>query len=94
MGGKTVNGVGSGSFYATVTGTGSFVEYTFVDPTDSVNFVSYGIRLLVTGASVDVSFDGTAVHGVCPVGDHVFLNRRQKSIWIRGVGATVRVYAW
>ena len=94
MGGKTVNGIGAGSFYETVTGTGSFVEYPFIDPTDDVNFTSYGIRCLVTGGAADVSFDGTNVHGVCVIGDNVFLNRRQKSIWIKGVGATVRLYAW
>jgi len=73
-----------------ISGTGSFVEQGFGFWSDSQGFV-------VDGAAAQISFDGgTNVISLTPgtatasiaYSDHV-----RSSVWVRGVGATVTVFA-
>jgi hypothetical protein len=73
-----------------LTGTADFVEQSF-------GFWSDSQALVVTGAAADISFDGTNVAATMTPGTATaalaWSDHRRHRIFVRGVGATVRVLA-
>lgn len=53
------------------------------------------IRISVSGAVLEYSFDGTTVHGQILAGESfLYYERRESGIAVRGAGAAFRIEAW
>ena len=56
---------------------------------------SGNIRIVVTTADMEISFDGTNVHGLVKAGESVIYRQRYESgIAVRGAGAVYTIEAW
>lgn len=56
---------------------------------------SGNIRITVTGVNLEISFDGTNIHGLVKAGDSVIYRQRHESgIAVRGNGAVYTIEAW
>lgn len=84
--------------YLTGTATANFVdnEVEFFHPQKTTEVAwSQAIRIVATTADIEVSFDGTTVHGKISAGTEViYWDRHESGIAIRGVGATFLLEAW
>jgi len=86
-------------FYATGAATANFVdnEFAFEIAGSSPSDQGWAGTILVraVSAAVEISFDGTNVHGYIPAGEvTTYRNRYEGGIAVRGVGATFYVEAW
>jgi len=86
-------------FYATGSGTANFVDNQFAfevsGKSPSEQGWSGSIRVRALGAAVEISFDGTNVHGYIPSGEEgTYWDRYEGGIAVRGAGATFHVEAW
>jgi hypothetical protein len=96
------SGVKSIRFYATGVATANFVDSQFafqrVDPADPAvpeQAWSSKIKVIAIGANVQISFDGTNVHGFVLAGTSgEYDHRHEGGIAVRGVGATFHIEAW
>lgn len=86
-------------FYATGPATANFVdnEFAFEIPGSSPSEQGWSgmIRVRAVSADLQISFDGTNVHGFIPSGSEaLYENRYEGGIAVRGAGATFHVEAW
>jgi hypothetical protein len=84
--------------YETAAATANFVdneiEFFHPEKTEDVAW-SQAIRVVATTADIEISFDGTNVHGKIVAGTEViYWDRHESGIAIRGVGATFLLEAW
>lgn len=88
-------------FYATGTATGDFSvnQFSFErpdpkDPAEPEQGWSTNMRIIATGGDIQISFDGTNVHGFIPDGTaQDYWDRHEGGIAIRGAGV-FHVEAW
>lgn len=86
-------------FYATGTATANFDDrkYAFSIPGTSPaeQGWSNGIIVRATVADLEISFDGTNVHGKVPSGSSYFYwNRYEGGIAVRGLASEFTIEAW
>jgi len=84
-------------FYATGTATGDFSdrEFAFAQPNNAnEQGWSGSIRVRAVGGNIEISFDGTNVHGYIPSGEEgTYWDRYEGGIAVRGTG-TFHIEAW
>lgn len=88
-------------FYATGTASGSFGDNEFAferpdpkDPSEPEQGWSNSIRVIATGADLEISFDGTNIHGFIPAGaTHTYWDRHEGGISVRG-SSVFHIEAW
>lgn len=78
-------------FYNEVTPTISYVD-TQLDFSSNAQM----LKIITVNADCEISFDGKTLHGKIKPGDGQvdFENIAASKIWVRGVGSTVRIFAW
>lgn len=85
-------------FYITATATANFADrgYSFTHPTDATKQAwSQGIRIRATVADLEISFDGTNVHGRVASGATAeYYDRHEGGIYVRGTGSVFFLEAW
>jgi len=89
-------------FYQTGVATANFTDnkwaFVRIDPVDvgvPEQAWSYSIQVRAVTANVEISFDGTNVHGLILAGTQsTYEKRHEGGISVRGVGATFYVEAW
>lgn len=96
------SGVKSIRFYRTGTATANFTDnkwaFERVDPADPAipeQGWSGTIRIRAIGGDLQISFDGTTVHGFILSGTvSEYYHRHEGGIAVRGAGVTFHVEAW
>lgn len=89
-------------FYKTGTATANFTDnkwpFERVDPADPAvpeQGWSYTICVRAIGADLQISFDGTTVHGFILAGTQTqYEKRHEGGIAVKGAGATFHIEAW
>jgi hypothetical protein len=91
-------------FYETGVATANFADnkwpFQRVDPANpAIPEQGWSHTILIRadsgGGDLEISFDGTNVHGFCPGGGEVYYqNRYEGGISVRGAGTTFHVEAW
>lgn len=89
-------------FYQTGAATANFADSQFAfekanpaDPAVPEQGWSYSICVRAVGANLQISFDGTNIHGFVLSGtEKIYEKRHEGGISVRGVGATFHVEAW
>lgn len=91
------DGIYSLRFYQTGTGTAAFSgnQWLFAHPVTGLTAWSKGIRVTATGGDMEISFDGTNVHGKIKSGATAeYWDRCEAGIAIRGNTFTFIIEAW
>jgi hypothetical protein len=99
MAGTGDTSIKSYDFYNAGTAGAAFALQSFLDTTTGVNFISTGIIIVNDGAgNLQISFDGTTVHGLIQPAEVITFDwRRKKGIYLRGIGGSTpnwRLWAW